>query len=65
MQTGLYVGKGFDLMYRVTKTSDEEYWVVCMDNDNIHYFKGNKLHEQITNFLNNHELINIKNVEIN
>lgn len=45
MQTGLYVGKGFDLMYRVTKTSDEEYWVVCMDNDNIHYFKGNKLHE--------------------
>lgn len=65
MQTGLYVGKGFDLMYRVTKTSDEEYWVVCMDNDNIHYFKGNKLQDQIKNFLKNHELINIKNVEIN
>lgn len=65
METGIYVGKGFDLMYRVTKPSDEEYWVVCIDNDNIHYFKGNKLHDQIKNFLNNHELIDIKNIEIN
>lgn len=58
MEEGIYEGKGFNLVYYVSKISDEEYRVYCLDTGgNIHYFKGDKLKEQIRNFLNNHELI--------
>lgn len=58
MEEGIYEGKGFDLVYYVSKISDEEYQVDCLNTGgNIHYFKGNKLKEQIMNFVNNHELI--------
>lgn len=57
MMDGVYIGKGFDLTYLVTKLSDEEYSVLCRNNNRTHHFKGNRLYDQIRNFLNNHKLI--------